>query len=500
MGQNMCCPYLSSSESRALLVSLPVGIDPAEATVSPARGGRPVRTPHLEALAGSGATFDIHACAAPVCTPARGSWFTGRMPNRSGAWTNDVPLGRNIPTLATTLRGGGYNAFHVGKWHLDGGGYNGLGIPDGDFDEREWYDLTRFYGEVGRDGPNRFGGWVKGLEDESFTFGGRVADNAVRIMREYRDERPMFLAVEFDEPHGPYICPPPYRGSVNAASVLPPATFTHRPEGRPWLHHAIAADLENARSSQEEYPAYYRRYYECNSFVDSLIGRVVDAAREILGDDVVIMYTSDHGDHLGQFGLGAKGPTMYESTTSVPLIVYDSQSEAGRRASAATSGVDILPTILDYAGIERPESPHIAGRSIVPHIRSGESLRREHVVIEYNRFGAGHDAVGEFWPIRAIRNERYKLVVNLFDIDELYDLEADPTEEHNLLPDTPAALVGVRNEMHRELVRFMYRTKDLMRGRGWCERSWNTAREYDVKALFTTGYKDDWGGKAFAEV
>jgi arylsulfatase A-like enzyme len=191
---------------------------------------------------------------------------------------------------------------------------------------------------------------------------------------------------------------------------------------------------------------------------------------------------------------------MYESTTSVPLIVYDSQAEAGRRASAATSGVDILPTILDYAGIERPESPHIAGRSLVPHIRSGESLRREHVVIEYNRFGAGHDAVGEFWPIRAIRYERYKLVVNLFDIDELYDLEADPTEEHNLLLGTPAALVGVRNEMHRELVRFMYRTKDLMRGRGWCERSWNTAREYDVKALFTTGYKDDWGGKAFAEV
>ena len=500
MGQNMCGPYLDSAERRALLASLPDHADPrAVAEDAQMRGGRPVYTPHLEALASSGVVLESHSCAAPVCTPARGSWFTGRMPNRSGAWTNDVPLGRNVPTLAGRLRSGGYNAFHVGKWHLDGGGYNGLGQPDGDFDEREWYDLTRFYDEVGRDGPNRFGGWFRGLEDEAFTFGGKVAENAIRIMREYHAEAPLFLAVEFDEPHGPYICPPPYRGSVEPGAVPPPATFTRRPPGRPQLHRRIADALAAERSSPGEYPGYYRRYYECNAFVDQLIGRVADAAREHLGDEVVIIYTSDHGDHLGQFGLGAKGPTMYESTTAVPLLVYDRESTPGSRASGMTSATDLLPTILDYAGIDPPDDRLMPGRSLRPII-NGSTQHKRFVVSEYNRFGAGQDAVGDFFPIRAIRDERYKLVINLFDRDELYDLDADPREEHNLLPDTPSELREHRDRMHDELVRQMSDTVDLFRGPAWANREWHRSGTDEFRALLTTGFRDDWGGSGFEDL
>lgn len=181
------------------------------------RGG--VETPNLDRFAREGVLFENAFCASPVCTPARGAWYSGLYPNRNGAWTNNVSMKRGIPLLADLLGDAGYHCVHLGKWHLDGS-YEGDGKPDGGF--ADWFDIANYHQANPQDGPNRFRAWNRGLDDIRFCFAHQVADRAIDIMRTPRD-KPLFLAVEFDEPHGPYICPPPFRGRFRYDEVYRPA-------------------------------------------------------------------------------------------------------------------------------------------------------------------------------------------------------------------------------------------------------------------------------------
>ena len=139
---------------------------------------------------------------------------------------NDTAPSRAVPMLGELLAEAGYAAHHVGKWHLDAAGYAGAGRADGGFANDTWYDLSRFYDEVGRDGANRFGGWLRGLADARLCFAHRVVDRAIEVLRARDPDAPLFLAVELDEPHSPYICPPPWS---TACGQSPPATASRSP-------------------------------------------------------------------------------------------------------------------------------------------------------------------------------------------------------------------------------------------------------------------------------
>jgi uncharacterized sulfatase len=222
-----------------------------------------VETPSIDRFAREGVLFHNSFCASPVCTPARSAWYSGLHPSRNGAWTNGTALSRGVPLLAEALGDAGYRCVHLGKWHLDGGGYNGAGIPDGGF-ESPWYDITNFHQEHPQDGPNRFGAWNRGLEDIEYCFAHCVADKANDIMREHRNG-PLFLAVEFDEPHGPYICPPPFRGRHAYDDIHRPPTMNADMTGKPKIQQEYAAFLRAGRSNPENLPKYYHKYYDCNS-------------------------------------------------------------------------------------------------------------------------------------------------------------------------------------------------------------------------------------------
>ncbi|MBT3272829.1 MAG: sulfatase-like hydrolase/transferase, partial [Spirochaetales bacterium] len=375
------------------------------------------RTPSIDRLAEEGVLFENSYCSTPVCTPARSTWYTGLPPNRNGAMTNDIALFRHIPMLAELLGVSGYDCYHLGKWHLDAGSYAGRGFSQAGFNKAVWYDQINFIEDVGKEGINRFGGWNKGLDDPEYCFAHRTADRAIDVMKSRNRSQPLYLAVDFDEPHGPYICPPPFRGRNHQEDLPVPETFRMEMGAKPQVQKDHSEYLAARRPTPDTYPRYYHKYYDCNEFVDSEIGRVVEAAVEQLGENTVFIYTSDHGDHLGHFGLQPKGPTMYEATTAVPLIISGAGIDRGVRSQALVSSHDIWATVLEIAeahtsDIQSLKDPAYWGRSLRPALSGGDTEVHKAVFIEYNRFGIGTDGAGEFFPIRCVRSGDWKLSVN----------------------------------------------------------------------------------------
>lgn len=457
-----------------------------------------VETPNLDRLAAQSVVFENTYVVSPLCTPSRSGWYTGCYPNRNGAWANDMSVARHVPLLAELLTEQGYDAYHVGKWHLDSGGYDGRGQADGGFAEGEWYDLSNFYDEVGREGINRFGGWNKGLEDITYCYGHRVVDRAVDILQEaaHRD-KPFFLAVELDEPHGPYICPPPFRGRFAQETIYNPPTFMADMENKPRLQQQYAAWLAASRQTPQTFPSYYHRYYDCNSYADFEIGRVLAAIEQVCPQNTVVIFTSDHGDHLGAFGLCAKGPTMYDKTTRVPLLIrFPEGSVPPRRVSCLVNSLDIWATLLHIAGLNVAENGRFStkdgydARSLLPIIYGQKTAVRDFLVMEYQRFGAKFHQCGGLYPIRCLVTDAWKLSINLLDSDELYDRHHDPEEATNLIGRSD--LQHIRLKLHDQLIAFQDDTQDVFRGEQWKRRYWRPESPAVFEGLATTGYKDEW--------
>lgn len=451
---------------------------------------RGVDTPYLDKFASESVLFENAFVTTPVCTPSRGSWYTGLHPNRHGAWTNNTSTKRAVPMLPELLSDQDYDVAHLGKWHLDG-----QGKSRASFDQSCWYDKAEFLDEVGREG-NKFGGWNRGVEDINYCFGHRVANRAIDYIEKHKDSaKPFFLAVEFDEPHGPYICPPPFYEKFSTEDLDIPATFGTIPADKPLIQRQFATFLAEHRVDPDSYPGHYADYHSCNSYVDYEIGRVLEAASIL--DNTIIIYTSDHGDHRGAFGLCPKGPTMYDHTLAVPLMIKLPETSEGRRVPGLVSSTDIFMTILDFADIDTQSMPVFkgySGRSLKPVLSKGQDADRDFVVAEFNRFGIMHDEVNGFWPIRCIRTVDWKLNINLFDSDELYDLKNDPSETTNRINDNSVA--SIRNDLHDMLLAWQYEAKDTFRSPVWATRPWRENYEFDFEGLITTGYREyaeRWG-------
>ena len=476
------------------------------------------QTPNIDKLASRGTLFRNCITTAPLCTPARSTWYTGLPPNRNGSVCNDTSPSRNIPMLGELLQRAGYNTCHVGKWHLDGSGYAGSGHGHGGFSDKNWYDLQNFYREVGSSNSNRFSGWMLGLEDINYCFAHRVVNRAIDILQNRDETNPLFLAVELDEPHGPYICPPEFQGRYEQELLPRPNSFLKPPVNKPQLQHEYSSWLARSRQSaglgkSDEYPTYYHKYYDCNTYADYEIGRLITAINEYC-PEALIIYTSDHGDHLGAFGLCAKGPTMYDHTVAVPLIISSPGLAANVQNNSLVSSIDVWATIMDAANLSVPEGKNKAGSkenedfpraagytgsSLLPLLRGekDESHHRQEAFIEYNRFGRQGDRTNGFYPIRCIRTVEWKLSINLFDTDELYDLHADPGEEENLIDAEGHA--SVRNELHDTLLAHLKETNDIFYSPAWEQRSWRNKKPTPFQGYFTTGYNETWPSGSFSK-
>jgi uncharacterized sulfatase len=185
----------------------------------------------------------------------------------------------------------------------------------------------------------------------------------------------------------------------------------------------------------------------------------------------MLIYTSDHGDMLQSHCLNNKGPAMYDEITNIPFLVrWKGIIPEKSSSSNLISHIDLTPTILDYFGFSR--SKILEGKSMIEQFKDPTKALNKSIFIEFGRYEIDHDGFGGFQPIRCIVDTQYKLVVNLLTTDELYDLQADPDEMHNIINTEDPLLIKIRNRLHDQLLEWMNTTRDPFRGYYWERRPW----------------------------
>ncbi len=425
-----------------------------------------IKTPCIDKIAKDGMRFTKAYTTQPVCGPARSAIFTGLFPHSNGVFANSIALAQNVKTIGQRLKDNGIHTAYVGKWHLDGSDYFGLGrSPDG-WDENYWYDMRNYLEELSpedrvksRKKSSMDGDGIK----REFTYANRCSNKAIDFIKNHSDTDYM-LVISYDEPHGPSLCPKPYSSMYKDFAIPKYENLKDTLDDKP-RHQQVWAG-ERRFLDKENITVNNRYLFGCNSFVDSEIGRVMEVIDKY-ADDALIIYTSDHGVMLDSHCLTQKGPAAYEEISHIPLIIRcNGFIKPNTIYEKPVSHIDIVPTILEYAKRDIPKA--LEGKSLIPSFK-GEEVNKE-VFIEFGRYEVDHDGFGGFQPLRAVYDGKYKLVINLLSSDELYDLEKDPGEMINLIDSKEH--VDIRNYLHDKILDFQNKTRDPLRGYYWEERPW----------------------------
>lgn len=336
-------------------------------------GNREMHTPHLDRLAAQGMRFERAYCATPLCGPARAALFTGLSPHSCGSWANSMALGDNVKTVGQRLRAHDIETTYIGKWHLDGSDYFGLGrCPDG-WNPDYWYDMRNYLEELTPDERMRSRNVRSNDENISadFTFGHRCSNRAIEYLSQTEKEG-FLLVVSYDEPHGPFLCPPPYNTMFADYHFPTKANVADDLSDKPAHQQLWAQRFHN--QDKTDFSFSNPDFFGCNSFIDSEIGRVL-AAIDQHAPDALVIYTADHGDMLGSHSLlgSGKGPAMYEEIVNVPFIVrWPGQTPAGSVNQQLVSHTDLVPTLLD--AFDLPAAQWIEGTSQLPRSKTQANL------------------------------------------------------------------------------------------------------------------------------
>ncbi len=432
-----------------------------------------MKTPNLDKLAAEGIRYTNAYSCQPVCGPARSAIFTGTFPHTNGMVTNSIAMGDNVKTIGQRLSDAGIPCGYIGKWHLDGGDYFGLGrCPEG-WDPKYWYDMRCYLRELTAEERIRSRKKETCYEEdmrEEFTYGHRCTDRALRFLEEYGD-RDFFLTVSYDEPHGPSLSPAPFNTMYEGFQFEDSPAFHDDLEEKPFMQRLWAGEKLKASSEELRKPGRsLAQFLGCNSFADYEIGRILNVVEEKFPDAMVI-YTSDHGAMLGAHRLSAKNAAMYREVANIPLIIKG--GERGKVVEAPASHIDLAPTVLEYFGEHIPKL--MEGKSMLSQIYDTSVKVNDVVYTEFTRYEVDHDGFGGLQLMRGATDGRYKLVIHLLDTDEFYDTKTDPYEVDNRIMDPACA--HMRNMLHDRILKHMNDTRDLYRGYQWACRPWRPEKK-----------------------
>ncbi len=408
-------------------------------------------TPNIDRLASRGTVFKRAYCQQAVCSPSRLSLLTGRRPDTIRVWDLRTHFREAIPdvvTLPQHFKHSGYHTQSLGKI------YHGSGKPSKD--PRSWsvrpqYDFVRDPKLRYALPKNRQGQGLKRLATEAADVAnnvyidGIVCEAAMRTLSELKaKKKPFFLAVGFRKPHLPFCAPQKYWELYDRSIIPLPAGDTH-PQDAPELATRSWNELEgytdipdDGTLTAEKVRELRHGYYACVSYVDALVGRLLDELSKLqLAENTVVLLWGDHGYHLGEQGLWTKA-NNYELSTHVPLIVsVPGQTRAGTTSSALVEFVDVYPTLADICGLDAPKG--VEGVSLKPLLSKPDLPWKRAVFSQYPRARNGnrHRGHGDIMGY-AVRTHRYRYVEwrdwesKQVVARELYDHDSDPHETRNL--------------------------------------------------------------------
>jgi choline-sulfatase len=435
-------------------------------------GNDEIHTPNLDRIAATGIRFENFFCASPVCSPARASILTGRIPSQHGVhdwirrgnmkalnpedgWDDDraIEYLKGQWGYTDTLARHGYVCGISGKWHLGdslspqkgfsywhvfpwGGGnyYNAYIIREGAV-ERD----PRYLTDVITAG---------GLE-----FLDAQADS----------ESPFYLSVHYTAPHSPWEKGQHPEDLVEIYADCEFKTCPEVPGGHPWQINSAP------RGRGEKRHEFLSGYFAAVTGLDRGVGQILDRLEEMgERENTLVIFSSDNGMNMGHHGIWGKGNgtfplNMYDTSVKVPtLISRPGHVPQGTVNDHLLSHYDIMPTLLDYLGFENPDADKLPGRSFAPLLRGESAAERENVVV-----------FDEYGPVRMVRNREWKYVHRYpYGPHELYDLVNDPNEEQNLVdvPSQQSRIADMEAQLEAWFVRYVESnldgTKEPVTGKG----------------------------------
>lgn len=435
-------------------------------------------TPNIDQLAERGVRFSRFYCASPVCSPARASLLTGRMPSYHGVadWIRKgnvddgrdkpIPYMQNLKGYPEYLAEAGYDCAISGKWHLGDSCTPQMGFE-------HWYVHQsgggRYYNApMVRDG--------KRVEEAGYVTD-RITEDAVDFLAaEERKQKPFYLHVAYTAPHTPWLNNHPQELlDLFADSDFPSCPIQPR---HPWQIDFPLFEGDRNKNLQG--------YFAAVAGMDAGIGRIMHAIEDNgLGDNTMVVFTSDNGFNCGHHGVWGKGNgtfpfNMYESSVRVPFIVFlPGIRSAGRVDNLLTSAYDWFPTILELAGIQ-PAETDLPGTSFATLLRGEGTGPQDRPIYIYDEYG----------DTRMVLDGGYKYVCRHgTGEDELFDLQLDPGEQNNIIREPAGRVIAER--MHGEMREwFAKHTKSEADAIGAHVKGWGQDRKYT-----TEGYPSD----AFAQ-
>lgn len=407
-------------------------------------GNKDIISPNLDKLAENGVRFENFFCVSPVCSPARASIFTGRIPSQHGVhdWLDEhhndtVEYLRGQDTFVKVLSENGYNCCLSGKWHLG----NSAEIQQG---FKQWYVHEKGGGPYYNAPMYKDGVLTK--EPKYITEA--TTDYGIEfIEKASKENSPFYLSLHYTAPHAPW-------GEEHHPKELLDLYKDCKFESCPREEYHPWKIRETFEGTEEERLAILRGYFGAITGVDLGVKKVVDKLEELgILEDTLIIFTSDNGMSMGHHGIFGKGNgtsplNMYETSVKVPMIVsHKNHILEGKVLESLYSHYDILPTILEYVGVDYTSSTSLPGKSFCDVLKTGKENNENDVVV-YDEYG----------PVRMIRNKEWKYIHRYpFGPHELYNLKEDPNERVNLIDseENKTKLQEMRMRLERWFVKYV---------------------------------------------
>ena len=439
-----------------------------------------IRTPAMDAIANGGMRFDRMYPTNAICMPSRASMITGRSQRGHQVFNHEVNLSEAIPVLGDSLQEVGYRTALIGKAHFKTADIEDV-LPDRppegamvNPDDGLWYGP--YYGfqhiEVHtghaypaghwriwleRNHPDGLELWKRcnSLAERSGAFSSWknaipaewhythwTADRSIDWLKRRNSDEPFFLWASFTDPHQPFAPPRPYCDMYDDADFpapVPPEDASNKPPNYQWAREGrpYGGYMTDEGWSGEHRREIVSHYYGLTTFIDDSISRIIDELdRQGLAGNTHVVFTSDHGEGLGDHGIAAKPMMSYECVNRVPMMWQHPSVQPSSVHRGVMTHLDLTPTFLDLA--EAPPLSGMEGRSFAPTLRGESDGHRDAVIVErITVLPSGPDLKERTtFRVKMLVTEKWKLLhYGSAPYGELYDVENDPDDIHNLWDD-----------------------------------------------------------------